>query len=193
MTENGTAKPVKVFSLAECEKHAKEEDCWLIIHGKVYDVTQMLDEHPGGGDILVSASGVAYDRMQFLIHLPLGSGSHPPRDSTAHMCWSRLTWQDGMLRKTSRTLDTALRLASGLTSTTSESLRCEGKSCRAFCAALHPSAACKIHFCLALPPEFISTLQGHGTGRQAGDVDGISCATDPIPCSKYCFWELMGD
>eukprot|EP00873_Tetraselmis_striata_P018376 jgi/Tetstr1/438640/TSEL_027191.t1 len=47
----------KVFTLEECEKHIAEEDCWLVIHGKVYDVTEMLDEHPGGGDILVSASG----------------------------------------------------------------------------------------------------------------------------------------
>uniref|UniRef100_A0A061RYG6 Cytochrome b5 n=1 Tax=Tetraselmis sp. GSL018 TaxID=582737 RepID=A0A061RYG6_9CHLO len=47
----------KVFSLEECQKHTKEEDCWIIVHGKVYDVTAMLDEHPGGGDIIVSASG----------------------------------------------------------------------------------------------------------------------------------------
>merc|ERR1712078_21542 len=47
----------KTFTLAQCEEHCSEEDCWLVIHGKVYDVTAMLDEHPGGGDILVSASG----------------------------------------------------------------------------------------------------------------------------------------
>lgn len=52
----------KVFTLEECEKHIAEEDCWLVIHGKVYDVTEMLDEHPGGGDILVSASGEAQRR-----------------------------------------------------------------------------------------------------------------------------------
>lgn len=29
----------------------------MIIHGKVYDVTAFLDEHPGGYDIVVAASG----------------------------------------------------------------------------------------------------------------------------------------
>jgi hypothetical protein len=47
----------KRVTLAECEQHTTEKDCWLIIHGKVYDVTDFLDEHPGGYDIVVSASG----------------------------------------------------------------------------------------------------------------------------------------
>lgn len=47
----------KVYTLEECSKHRSEKDCWLIIHGKVYDVTKFLDEHPGGYDIVVAASG----------------------------------------------------------------------------------------------------------------------------------------
>eukprot|EP00890_Picochlorum_soloecismus_P004818 jgi/Picsp_1/5337/NSC_02698-R1_cytochrome b5 len=47
----------KVYSLEECSKHRSETDCWLIIHGKVYNVTEFLDEHPGGYDIVVAASG----------------------------------------------------------------------------------------------------------------------------------------
>jgi cytochrome b involved in lipid metabolism len=52
-----TADTTKTISLAEASKHRSEKDCWLIIHGKVYDVTQFLDEHPGGYDIVVAASG----------------------------------------------------------------------------------------------------------------------------------------
>jgi cytochrome b involved in lipid metabolism len=58
-TDTELTSDKKVISLEDCEKHTAEEDCWLVIHGKVYDVTEMLDEHPGGGDILVSASGRA--------------------------------------------------------------------------------------------------------------------------------------
>lgn len=47
----------KVYTLEECSSHRSEKDCWLIIHGKVYDVTTFLDEHPGGYDIVVAASG----------------------------------------------------------------------------------------------------------------------------------------
>lgn len=35
------------FSLDEVAKHNKSDDCWVIIHGKVYDVTKFLSEHPG--------------------------------------------------------------------------------------------------------------------------------------------------
>ncbi|KAK2078148.1 hypothetical protein QBZ16_004016 [Prototheca wickerhamii] len=56
MAEESTA-PVKSFSLEDVAPHSSEKDCWLVIHGKVYDVTQFLDEHPGGYDIVVSNSG----------------------------------------------------------------------------------------------------------------------------------------
>ena len=46
-----------VYTQEECSKHRSEKDCWLVIHGKVYDVTKFLDEHPGGYDIVVAASG----------------------------------------------------------------------------------------------------------------------------------------
>jgi cytochrome b involved in lipid metabolism len=49
--------PGKTFSAAEIAKHTEEEDCWLVIHGKVYDVTKYLDEHPGGPEIMVSNAG----------------------------------------------------------------------------------------------------------------------------------------
>ena len=48
---------LKTYTLVDCKQHTTEKDCWLIIHGKVYDVTDFLDEHPGGYDIVVSNSG----------------------------------------------------------------------------------------------------------------------------------------
>ncbi|KAK6940534.1 Cytochrome b5-like heme/steroid binding domain [Dillenia turbinata] len=47
----------KVFTLAEVSEHNSREDCWLIIDGKVYDVTKFLDDHPGGDEVLISATG----------------------------------------------------------------------------------------------------------------------------------------
>ncbi|CAN6449289.1 unnamed protein product [Victoria cruziana] len=47
----------KVFTLQEVSKHSNSDDCWLVIDGKVYDVTKFLDDHPGGGDVLLSATG----------------------------------------------------------------------------------------------------------------------------------------
>ncbi|KAJ7950431.1 Cytochrome b5 [Quillaja saponaria] len=47
----------KVFTLAEAANHNNPKDCWLVIDGKVYDVTKFLDDHPGGDDVLLSATG----------------------------------------------------------------------------------------------------------------------------------------
>nr|P49097.1 RecName: Full=Cytochrome b5 [Cuscuta reflexa]AAA62621.1 cytochrome b5 [Cuscuta reflexa] len=46
----------KVYSLAEVSEHSQPNDCWLVIGGKVYDVTKFLDDHPGGADVLLSST-----------------------------------------------------------------------------------------------------------------------------------------
>lgn len=45
------------YSLAELKKHNTEDDCWIAVEGGVYDVTGFLDEHPGGGSMLMSVAG----------------------------------------------------------------------------------------------------------------------------------------
>ena len=37
-----------VISGEELRKHRTPEDCWIAVHSKVYDVTEFLEEHPGG-------------------------------------------------------------------------------------------------------------------------------------------------
>nr|GAT45009.1 predicted protein [Mycena chlorophos] len=38
-------------------QHNSRESCWIIVHGKVYDVTEFLDEHPGGSKIILKYAG----------------------------------------------------------------------------------------------------------------------------------------
>ncbi|XVF22313.1 hypothetical protein REPUB_Repub12eG0162200 [Reevesia pubescens] len=47
----------KVFVYEDVAKHRDRNDCWLLISGKVYDVTPFLEEHPGGDEVLLAASG----------------------------------------------------------------------------------------------------------------------------------------
>ncbi|KAJ3701681.1 hypothetical protein LUZ61_005386 [Rhynchospora tenuis] len=47
----------KVFTLDEVKEHNHAKDCWLVIGGKVYDVTKFLEDHPGGDDVLISSTG----------------------------------------------------------------------------------------------------------------------------------------
>lgn len=48
----------KLFTRAEVEVHNTEKDLWVILHGKVYDITKFVDEHPGGVDTLTDVGGV---------------------------------------------------------------------------------------------------------------------------------------
>lgn len=49
----------KFFSLAEVEKHDSDDDAWIIVNGKVYDVTEYLAQglHPGGNASIVMNAG----------------------------------------------------------------------------------------------------------------------------------------
>ncbi|CAL9113863.1 hypothetical protein C4D60_Mb03t20400 [Musa balbisiana] len=47
----------KVYTLAEVSAHNTPKDCWLVVNGKVYDVTKFLEDHPGGDDVLLSSTG----------------------------------------------------------------------------------------------------------------------------------------
>ena len=43
--DNGDAN---LYTLTDLKAHTTEKTCFLLVHGKVYDVTDFLDEHPGG-------------------------------------------------------------------------------------------------------------------------------------------------
>lgn len=38
-------------------RHADHANCWIGLHGLVFDLTSFLNEHPGGPDVIVSVSG----------------------------------------------------------------------------------------------------------------------------------------
>ncbi|GAP86926.1 putative cytochrome b2 [Rosellinia necatrix] len=41
----------------EVAKHDNKDSCWVVIHGKAYDVTEFLPEHPGGMKIILKYAG----------------------------------------------------------------------------------------------------------------------------------------
>jgi len=52
-----TIKSLSVYSESDVQQHTSEKDCWMIIHGLVYDVTKFLEDHPGGPEILLQNAG----------------------------------------------------------------------------------------------------------------------------------------
>lgn len=45
------------ISPEEVKQHSSVDDAWLVLHGKVYNITPYLRFHPGGADILLKAAG----------------------------------------------------------------------------------------------------------------------------------------
>uniref|UniRef100_A0A336LQE5 Cytochrome b5 n=2 Tax=Culicoides sonorensis TaxID=179676 RepID=A0A336LQE5_CULSO len=51
------AEETKLFTLAEVAQHNTNRSTWLCIHNNVYDVTEFLNEHPGGEEVLLEQAG----------------------------------------------------------------------------------------------------------------------------------------
>lgn len=49
--------PATEYSMEEVAKHNKKDDLWIVVKGIVLDVTNWLDEHPGGANALFNFMG----------------------------------------------------------------------------------------------------------------------------------------
>ncbi|KAJ5705566.1 hypothetical protein N7536_001255 [Penicillium majusculum] len=48
---------LKEFDASEVAAHKTKNDLFVIIHGKVYDITDYVRDHPGGADVLLDVAG----------------------------------------------------------------------------------------------------------------------------------------
>lgn len=49
--------PLNVYTLKQVSDHKTEDDCWIAIDNRVYNVTKWLSKHPGGKSILFNLAG----------------------------------------------------------------------------------------------------------------------------------------
>lgn len=45
------------FTLQHVADHCWANDCWLVLYDRVYDVTEFVQQHPGGADIMLESAG----------------------------------------------------------------------------------------------------------------------------------------
>ncbi len=48
---------LETYTIEQVAKHDTEDSCWVIINGRVFDVTTFLYDHPGGIDMLLDHAG----------------------------------------------------------------------------------------------------------------------------------------
>lgn len=58
------------YTQEEISKHNKDNDCWIIIKNEVYNVTNFLDEHPGGKKAIMLYGGKDATEEYEMIHNP---------------------------------------------------------------------------------------------------------------------------
>merc|ERR1739848_453861 len=60
---------------SEVATHNRKSSCWVIIHNKVYDITEFLVQHPGGEEV-----GHSNDARDMLADYEIGT-IHPDRQT----------------------------------------------------------------------------------------------------------------
>lgn len=66
------------MTLAEVAKHTTKEDCWVVVNGKVLDVTSFLPDHPGGELAILTFAGKDASEEFNMIHPPDVVGKYAP-------------------------------------------------------------------------------------------------------------------
>ncbi|EFB15322.1 hypothetical protein PANDA_012887, partial [Ailuropoda melanoleuca] len=106
----GVETSVTYYRLEEVAKRNSMKEIWLVIHGRVYDITRFLNEHPGGEEVLLEQAsagasesfedvGHSSDAREMLKQYYIGdvhpndlkpeSGSKDPlKDAPCKSCWS---------------------------------------------------------------------------------------------------------
>lgn len=59
-----------MFTASDVARHNTRDSCWVVIEGNVYDVTEFLDEHPGGANIILRYGGKDATEEYLPVHPP---------------------------------------------------------------------------------------------------------------------------
>ena len=64
------AEGPRVITQEELEQHNIAGDCWVAIHGNVYDLTEFAEDHPAGPEAITELAGMIGDEPFDKVHGP---------------------------------------------------------------------------------------------------------------------------
>lgn len=115
------------YTLSEIQQHNSLDDCWMVIFDKVYNITEFVDEHPGGDYILLEYAGrdathpflssrhgsSAYKLLdKYWIGILVDEELYYSNNSSYCSVYSNLSW------RTQPTLDSQIKQSTTILSTT---------------------------------------------------------------------------
>ena len=59
---------MRTISMQEVERHNSPDDCWVVINGKVYDLSTFQKTHPGGSNIITDHAGKDVSNLFNAVH-----------------------------------------------------------------------------------------------------------------------------
>ncbi|KAF2085959.1 hypothetical protein K490DRAFT_45658 [Saccharata proteae CBS 121410] len=60
----------KLISVKDVQAHASAEDCWIVVDGNAWDLTEFAPKHPGGAEIITKHAGRNASTTYNSIHAP---------------------------------------------------------------------------------------------------------------------------
>ncbi|EXJ64466.1 L-lactate dehydrogenase (cytochrome) [Cladophialophora yegresii CBS 114405] len=75
------ANSTKLVSAATVQSHKTRDDCWIVVGGKVYNMSRFAPEHPGGAEIIYAYAGRDATEAYLEVHEPnLIASTLPPNE-----------------------------------------------------------------------------------------------------------------
>ncbi|CAG8540585.1 11837_t:CDS:2 [Acaulospora colombiana] len=72
----------KVVTYEEFAAHQQRDNLWILLHGKVYDVSKFLDEHPGGEEVIMAEAGEFLNTSPIILPAPVLDPARGRKDAT---------------------------------------------------------------------------------------------------------------
>merc|ERR1712141_12083 len=66
------------FTMTDVAKHTTKDDCWVVLGGRVLNVTKFLPDHPGGELAILTFAGKDATEEFNMIHPPDVVGKYAP-------------------------------------------------------------------------------------------------------------------